>query len=193
MRTLMLSLLLGLSCSAAAVGAPELYRNFERTLLKRYVNPQKLDLKALVEQHRSEMQEACNSTPGCPSSAAYPAIRAVMQSLNDGHANFLTPEQNQSYRARSQGSNTGFFGFQSSKLQDGRLLILDVVPGGPASLAGLSRFDVIEGLEKHKIQFVIAEQGQNHFEQPLLADYLNKNFQLKDRIGQNILLFQRAK
>lgn len=53
--------------------------------------------------------------------------------------------------------------------------------------------DVIESLEKHKVQFVLAEQGQNHFNQPLLANYLNQNFQLKDRIGQNILLFQRVK
>lgn len=163
----MISLLLGLSCSAAAVSAPELYRSFERTLLKRYVNPQKLDLKALVEQHRSEMQEACNITPGCPSSAAYPAIRAVMQHLNDGHANFLTPEQTQNYRARSQGSNTGFFGFQSSKLQDGRTLILDVVPGGPASLAGLSRFDVIEGLDttqtREPQEITVTRQGKSTF------------------------------
>ncbi|GEM49994.1 S41 family peptidase [Deinococcus cellulosilyticus] len=167
MRTLMLSLLLGFSSSAVAVSAPELYRSFERTLLKRYVNPQHLDLGALIQQHRAEMQEACNTTPGCPSSAAYPAIRAVMQDLQDGHANFLTPEQNQNYRARSQGSNTGFFGFQSSKLQDGRTLILDVVPGGPASLAGLSRFDVIEGLDssqtKEPQEITVTRQGKFTF------------------------------
>ncbi|GGJ58894.1 S41 family peptidase [Deinococcus roseus] len=172
MRILMLSLLLGFSCSAAAVTAPELYQNFERTLLKRYVNPRHLDLQNLIDQHRGEMQEACNTIPGCPSSAAYPAIKNVMTSLKDGHANFLTPEQHQAYLARSQGSNTGFFGFQSYRLQDGRTMVLDVVQGGPADLAGMSRFDVITGLDSTKTtapqNVIITRQGKTAFQVTLI-------------------------
>lgn len=147
MRTLMVSLLLGLSTVASATSAPELYRSFERTLLKRYVNPDQLNLKDLIEQHRPEMQKACEETPGCPSSAAYSAIQAVMRSLNDGHANFLTPEMAQNYRARSTGSNNGFFGFQTTRLKDGRMMVLDVVQGSAADQAGLGRFDVIAGFD----------------------------------------------
>lgn len=147
MKVFLFSLLMGFSGMASAVSGPELYQSFSRTLLKRYVNPGQRDLAGLIELHRAEMQQACDTTPGCPAASAYPAITGVMNEIKDGHANFLTPEQAALFRSRSAGTSTGFFGLQSSKLQNGKTLVLDVVKGGPADLAGLGRFDVLENLD----------------------------------------------
>lgn len=52
--------------------------------------------------------------------------------------------------------------------------------------------DVVEGLERHNVQWLIHDQAQNTFDHPLLNDYLNANFRPYRRINETTLVFQRV-
>lgn len=53
--------------------------------------------------------------------------------------------------------------------------------------------DVVAGLEKHQTQYVFFDVTQNHFEQPVVHEYLNRHFVLKEKLDYNVLVFERKK
>jgi carboxyl-terminal processing protease len=69
----------------------------------------------------------------------YAAIEAMAASLHDNHTSYLRPEIR---RLQEPGKSYGF-GFQGIASDGGRILVSEVVAGGPADLAGLRPGDVI--------------------------------------------------
>jgi len=69
----------------------------------------------------------------------YAAIEAMAASLHDNHTSYLRPEIR---RLQEPGKAYGF-GFQGIASEGGRILVSEVVAGGPADLAGLRPGDLI--------------------------------------------------
>jgi carboxyl-terminal processing protease len=69
----------------------------------------------------------------------YAAIEAMVASLHDNHTNYVRPEVR---RLQEPGKSYGF-GFLGIAAEGGRILVSEVIAGGPADLAGLRPGDLI--------------------------------------------------
>lgn len=83
-----------------------------------------------------------------PTGLAHAAIRAMTAGLKDSHTGFLTPEANRERQLRQRGQ-AGFSGIGVVLMpRDGRFYVRDLIPGGPASGAGLRPMDRIARVGK---------------------------------------------
>jgi carboxyl-terminal processing protease len=148
---------LGLSLAACAPGpqteggsnqGEQLYAQAGQYLLNQYYGYSKADLEAEVKKERSALQRLCASKT-CTFDDGRRSIVKLIDALGDEHTSYEDPKTfNETQRQRSgQGSALPKLGV-SWRYREGASgwLVLEVGAGYPAEAAGLTRGDLILGL-----------------------------------------------
>jgi carboxyl-terminal processing protease len=110
--------------------------------------PRGTPVRAAEGLFRERFETAASAGHVTPTGLAHAAIRALTAGLKDSHTGFLTPDANKERQLRQRGQ-PGFSGIGVVLMpRDGRFYVRDLIPGGPASGAGVKPLDRIARVGK---------------------------------------------
>jgi carboxyl-terminal processing protease len=135
-------------CSRAlASPASELSAQFVNYLESYYVEPEKLDLKALRHQLELALSKTCGEDSNCPTSKIHDELAQIAKTLPDKTSRFLTPELAAQKRLETRGDtlNDARFGLG---LELRNNLVYRVLDNSPADKARVMVGDVIKNISR---------------------------------------------
>jgi carboxyl-terminal processing protease len=139
-------LLTGLAFSSPA---SDLTSQFQRYLSRYYVEPTKLDLTAIRTQLERALKTNCNDND-CAAQKLHETLRSITREFPDGVSSFRTPEEVARLQLEQGGDasqDTRYdLGWDVRRDSKNRDVVVRLLEGGPAALAGIQIGDVIENV-----------------------------------------------
>jgi carboxyl-terminal processing protease len=127
--------------------ASDLASQFQTFLTRYYVEPSKLDLNAIRAKLESALKTNC-SDKDCAAQKLHETVRAITRELPDGVSSFRTPEEVARLQLEQGGDasqDTRYdLGWDVRRDTKNRDVVIRLLEGGPAALAGVQVGDVIE-------------------------------------------------
>jgi carboxyl-terminal processing protease len=148
-KILLVSLLLWLGVSRAfASPASDLATQFLGYLENYYVEPEKIDLKALKSGLEIAVANLCSEDANCPTSKIHDELSKIAKALPDKTSRFLSPEQAAQKRSETRGDtlNDARFGLGIELRQN---LVYRVLDNSPADKARVMIGDVIKSISRN--------------------------------------------
>ncbi len=142
-------LLLWLGVSRAyASPASDLATQFLNYVENYYVEPEKLDLKAIKSQLEIAISNVCSDEANCPTSKIHDELGKIAKSLPDKTSRFLNPEQASQKRSEARGDtlSDARFGLGIELRQN---LVYRVLDNSPADKARVMVGDVIKNISRN--------------------------------------------
>ncbi|WP_245576226.1 S41 family peptidase [Deinococcus murrayi] len=138
--TLTLAITLGL---AGASPATDLYDSAAQALETRYFGWATADRAALARRYADVLAERCAPQgESCDYATARAVLGDLLTELGDPHTNLRDPEGAERLREVSENRAVPRTGLRTVRVVGG-LLVVSVMPGSPADLAGVRRFDLL--------------------------------------------------
>lgn len=153
-KFLLVFLLLWLGVSRAfASPASDLAAQFLGYLENYYVEPEKIDLKALKSNLEIAVTNVCRDDASCPTSKIHDELGKIAKALPDKTSRFLSPEQAAQKRSEARGDtlNDARFGLGIELRQN---LVYRVLDNSPADKARVMVGDVITGISRNNQNWI---------------------------------------
>jgi carboxyl-terminal processing protease len=144
--TILISLAVFSSFSTAQAPSPAQYLLTEAltTFEERYFGFKEIDFSALNLDATAKLELACKDLLPCPFAVGETTLDSILSSVGDGHTFRLTPIAWAQFVANTDNEPLPMVGLKFAPLPDvSALVVTRVLEGSPASLAGLSRGDVV--------------------------------------------------
>jgi carboxyl-terminal processing protease len=144
-----ISLLISLLLTSLVFSSPasDLTTQFQSYLARYYVEPTKLDLTAIRAQLERSLKTNCTDKD-CAAQKLHETLRAITRELPDGVSSFRTPEEVARLQLEQGGDasqDTRYdLGWDVRRDKKNRDVVVRLLDGGPAALAGVQVGDVIE-------------------------------------------------
>jgi carboxyl-terminal processing protease len=144
-----LSLLVTALLASLALSSPasDLAAQFQTFLIRYYVEPSKLDFNAIRAQLEQALNTNC-SDKDCAAQKLHTTLRSITRELPDGVSSFRTPEEVARLQVEQGGDasqDTRYdLGWDVRRGSKNRDVVVRLLEGGPAALAGVQIGDVIE-------------------------------------------------
>lgn len=148
-KFLFVFLILWLGVSRAfASPASDLATQFLNYLQNYYVEPEKLDLKAIKSQLEIAVSNVCGEDASCPTNKIHDELGKIANALPDKTSRFLSPEQAAQKRSEARGDtlNDARFGLGIEVRQN---LVYRVLDNSPADKAKVMVGDVIKSISRN--------------------------------------------
>jgi carboxyl-terminal processing protease len=127
--------------------ASDLASQFQSYLTRYYVEPSKLDLNAIRAQLERSLKTNCPDKD-CAAQKLHETLRTITRELPDGVSSFRTPEEVARLQLEQGGDasqDTRYdLGWDVRRDKQNRDVVVRLLEGGPAALAGVQVGDVIE-------------------------------------------------
>jgi carboxyl-terminal processing protease len=127
--------------------ASDLAAQYQAFLTRYYVEPSKLDLTAIRAQLERALKTNCIDKD-CAAQKLHEALRRITRELPDGVSSFRTPEEVARLQLEQGGDasqDTRYdLGWEVRRDEQNRDVVVRLLEGGPAALAGVQIGDVIE-------------------------------------------------
>ena len=137
-------LLTGLAFSSPA---SDLVTQFQSYLARYYVDPSKLDLNAIRKQLERALNTNCTGED-CAAQKLHETLRGITRELPDGVSSYRTPEEVARLQLEQGGDasqDTRYdLGWEVRRDSKNRDVVVRLLEGGPAALAGVQVGDVIQ-------------------------------------------------
>jgi carboxyl-terminal processing protease len=129
--------------------ASDLTSQFQRYLSRYYVEPAKLDLTAIRTQLERALKTNCTDND-CAAQKLHETLRSITREFPDGVSSFRTPEEVARLQLEQGGDasqDTRYdLGWEVRRDSKNRDVVVRLLEGGPAALAGVQVGDVIENV-----------------------------------------------
>ncbi|MBA2666351.1 MAG: PDZ domain-containing protein, partial [Trueperaceae bacterium] len=133
----------GSGAATAASPALDLFDEATYWLVLGYGGHSDVHPRDLVRERRVAVAESCTSDPVCPEAIGIDAVQRLIAQLDDGHTSYLDPEAFARLRTAlgGDGSARGIGLMVRAPSNGLGLVVVDVLPGGPAARQDLRRGD----------------------------------------------------
>ncbi|CAN5639721.1 S41 family peptidase [soil metagenome] len=133
----------GSGAATAASPALDLFDEATYWLVVGYGGHSDVHPRDLVRERRVAVAESCTSDPVCPEAIGIDAVQRLIAQLDDGHTSYLDPEAFARLRTAlgGDGSARGIGLMVRAPSNGLGLVVVDVLPGGPAARQDLRRGD----------------------------------------------------